>query len=399
MRKRLGGLSVVVALCACGVGGNAKDPTFVQRDSAGVRIVESHAPAWSASGVWRVSPAPVLRIGVVEGDPHDQFFRIAGAKRLTSGEIVVADGGSREIRWYDGAGRFLRSVGGPGEGPGEYRWLGGLVGLPGDSILAKDPQRHRVSVYDPSGRLIRSWVIQPLRTYVMPPPIGRVRDGRFIAMTEGQSSSPYGYVRYQALLVRYQDSAVVDTIAQVAGSEAYYVPCPTHPNAICNYGPLFAVQIHAAVSGDRIAIGNGDEYEVSVFDPGGALSAVYRRVIPRAKVPETWVTTLIDSLVGMQRAQDQPAVRRALEDVPRREYVPAYTDLLFDRLGCLWVARTIGPGDATRPWDIFDTRGRLLGTVTLPTALRVTQIDDEYILGVQVDANQVEFVVLYRLTR
>jgi hypothetical protein len=122
-------------------------------------------------------------------------------------------------------------------------------------------------------------------------------------------------------------------------------------------------------------------------------------VIPCAKLPELWVTTLIDSAVGMQRPQDQPAVRRALEEVPRREYVPAYTDLLFDQLGCLWVARTTGPGDATRPWDVFDTRGSLLGTVTLPTALRVKQVDDEYILGVEADANQVEFVVLYRLTR
>jgi hypothetical protein len=369
------------------------------RDSLGVTIVESRRPVWSASDAWTVSATPALRIGVVEGDPHYQFFRIAGVRRLSTGEIVVADGGSHTIRWYDGAGRFLQSVGGPGDGPGEYRWLGGLVGLPGDSILAKDPQRHRVSLYGPSGRLIRSWVIQPLRTYVMPPPIGRVRDGRFIAMTESGQSSPYGYVRYQALLVRYQDSAVVDTIAQVAGSEAYYLRCPTRPNAICNYAPLFALQIHAAVSGDRIAIGNGDEYAVSVFDPSGALSAVYRRVIPRAKLPELWVTTLIDSAVGMQRPQDQPAVRRALEEVPRREYVPAYTDLLFDQLGCLWVARTTGPGDATRPWDVFDTRGSLLGTVTLPTALRVKQVDDEYILGVEADANQVEFVVLYRLTR
>ena len=397
MRKRLWTVAVV-ALYACGVGGSSEQPTFVERDSAGVRIVESRRPAWSASDAWTVSSTPVLQIGVVEGDPHYQFFRIAGARRLTSGEIVVADGGAREIRWYDRNGHFIRSVGGPGDGPGEYQWLGGVIGLPGDSILAQDPQRHRVSIYDPSGRLIRSWVIQPLRTYVMPPPIGRVRDGHFVAMTESQSS-PYGYVRYQALLVRYLDSAVVDTIAQLAGGEAYYVRCPTHPNAICNYGPLFAVQIHAAVSGDRIAIGNGDEYAVSVFDPSGALAAVYRRVIPREKLPEAWITTLIDSSVGMQRPQDQPAVRRTLEDMPRREYVPAYTSLLFDQLGWLWVARTIGPSDATRPWDVFDPTGRFQGTLTLPAAVRVTQIDQEYILGVRADANQVEYVVLYELAR
>ena len=37
------------------------------RDSAGIQIVESTAPAWEKGEAWRVDPAPILTIGVLGG--------------------------------------------------------------------------------------------------------------------------------------------------------------------------------------------------------------------------------------------------------------------------------------------------------------------------------------------
>jgi hypothetical protein len=394
-----GWMMVVVALSACGVGSSSEQPTFVQRDSAGVRIVESRRPAWSASDAWTVSPTPALQIGVVDGDPHYQFFRIAGVRRLSNGEIVVADGGSHTIRWYDGAGRFVQSVGGPGEGPEEYQWLGSMIVLPGDSILAEDRARYRMSLYDASGQRIRSWVIQPMAPFLRPAPIGRLAESHFIVLTEYDSSPGPGYVRNDAVIARYLDGAVVDTIAHVPGGESYHELCGPQNMGLCNIRVAFGVRIHASVSRSRIVVGNGEEYQVSVFDPTGALKAVYRRLIPREKLPDAWVTQYIDSIVGVQLPQRQPEVRRQLEAAPRREYLPAFTDLMLDQLGCLWVAREIGPGETTRPWDVFDPGGRLLGPVILPAGLQVTQIDREYVLGIRRDANAVEYVVLHQLMR
>jgi len=55
------------------------------RDSAGIAIVETTSPA----AEWRLSPEPVLRIGVVDGDDAYQFSSIVFAARLSDGRIVI----------------------------------------------------------------------------------------------------------------------------------------------------------------------------------------------------------------------------------------------------------------------------------------------------------------------
>jgi len=45
--------------------------------------------------------------------------------RLADGGVAVADGGSQEVRFFDADGDFVRSVAGPGGGPGESTGLAG----------------------------------------------------------------------------------------------------------------------------------------------------------------------------------------------------------------------------------------------------------------------------------
>ncbi|MGW8266986.1 MAG: hypothetical protein ACWGSQ_11490 [Longimicrobiales bacterium] len=49
---------------------------------------------------WRLSEAPILEIGVREGEEAYQFFRVGGSVRLADGRIVVANTGARELRVF-----------------------------------------------------------------------------------------------------------------------------------------------------------------------------------------------------------------------------------------------------------------------------------------------------------
>src|SRR5687768_145368 len=114
--------AVGLALLACESDGDSTTRQSVVRDSASVTIVENAAPVWTDSAhAWRVETEPVVTIGVVEGAPEYQLFRVRHALRLDDGSILVADGGSRELRFYDSTGRHIRSIGRDGEGPGEFR--------------------------------------------------------------------------------------------------------------------------------------------------------------------------------------------------------------------------------------------------------------------------------------
>lgn len=101
-----------------------------------------------------LAPEPVVTIGVVEGDEAHQLYHVVGSVRLADGRVVVANGGSSELRFFDANGRFIRAVGGRGGGPGEFAWLTGLYGHGSDSLLAVDGAG-RLSVFDTAGTFAR----------------------------------------------------------------------------------------------------------------------------------------------------------------------------------------------------------------------------------------------------
>lgn len=109
--------TVRLMLLAVGVMGcapDAQEPAdFAVRDSAGVRIVVRETAAWKPSQEWRITPAPRVRIGQVEGPEASTLHRVAGAIRQSDGRIAVGNGGSQDVRIYDGTGQWLARCRGP----------------------------------------------------------------------------------------------------------------------------------------------------------------------------------------------------------------------------------------------------------------------------------------------
>lgn len=128
-------------LAACSDGGEPPPSTgTVVTDSAGVRMVANAGPLWNPGEEWRLTPEPLLSLGVVADTPLvQQFHRIEGLTRLTDGTIVVLNSGSGEVRAFDSSGRHLWSAGGLGQGPGEVSGDGWktLQKLSGDTLLIR----------------------------------------------------------------------------------------------------------------------------------------------------------------------------------------------------------------------------------------------------------------------
>ena len=111
-------LPAAIALAACADG--PATSAFTERDSLGIRILESHEREWTEGRRWRVSPEPAVEIGLAEGPEEYQLHRVYSAMRLDDGEILVTNSGSGELRFYDAEGRFVKSAGRHGGGPGEF---------------------------------------------------------------------------------------------------------------------------------------------------------------------------------------------------------------------------------------------------------------------------------------
>ena len=109
---------------------------------------------------WSLSEVPFLEIGVVEGDAAYQLHEAVSSVRLPDGSLAVVNRGSQEVRFYSPDGRHIRSVGGEGSGPGEFRrpsriWRWGV-----DSLRVWDGGLRRFSFMDMQGAVARTEQIE-----------------------------------------------------------------------------------------------------------------------------------------------------------------------------------------------------------------------------------------------
>ena len=112
------------------------NPASEVSDSAGIQIIENPRPSAGSRLAWEVASQPDLTIGSADGDPPYLFDNVRGATRLRDDHIVIADGGSGELRVFDAAGLHTSTWSRAGEGPREFTSLAGVHGWRGDSLVA-----------------------------------------------------------------------------------------------------------------------------------------------------------------------------------------------------------------------------------------------------------------------
>jgi hypothetical protein len=118
--------------------------------------------------VWELSAEPTLEIGVRSGEEAYQFHRAESSVRLEDGTLVVANGGSQQLRYYDEAGQYLFAVGGEGEGPGEFGFPSRVRRAGQDSLLVWDQSLHRVSFFREEGEFLGSRLLTPSADVLFP---------------------------------------------------------------------------------------------------------------------------------------------------------------------------------------------------------------------------------------
>ncbi len=381
-------------------------PAAVVRDSAGIAIVENDGGGWGDGGGWTVDDEASLEIGVTEGEAVYQLDHVRAALRLGDGRIVVANGGSDELRAYDARGRHLASAGGTGSGPGEFRVISEVRRLPGDSLLAYDGTTGRISFFGPDLRFARSTELagaeESWSVFA-----DRLEDGSLLltrSVRRWSLGSIEGTVRDTVAWLR-RDLATGRTDSLLL-SPADERRLDLRPGAngtmtVGMFTPPFLRGVEAAEGRGGWWHGVTERYELVLRRPDGTPARIVRR--PHAPVPVRGA--YLDSLRRVQAAEARAAGRSAggadpLDRVELPESLPAFSRLLVDDDGNLWVELFPWPGRLVRPrWEVFNPEGRLLGGVDLPAGLRATHVGRDFVLGVWKDEADVEYVRLHALRK
>jgi len=123
-------------------------------DSAGIQVITSSAPGWGDTPRWKVASDPSLVLGGVAGDPALDFLSIVGAKRLDDGSLVVANGGTGELRWFSPEGTPVRSVGGRASAKSPFAAIASFYSL-GDTLVAWDARARVLTRLSSEGMVLR----------------------------------------------------------------------------------------------------------------------------------------------------------------------------------------------------------------------------------------------------
>ena len=401
---RTAGSTTLVALAAlaCQQDQQREGPTGLSsliRDSAGIQIVENPAPPAGSRLGWRIGPEPSVSIGSGDAEGPYVLYLARDATILADGRIVVADGASGELRFFDSTGSHLASRGGQGEGPGEFDGLVGVAPWAGDSILAwfAGP-RLGISVFDSDGDYGR---------------MIEINDGSQSGWFEPASTS----VRGSVLAVRhweYLDTLVMHLRDGEGGLRATLGPHSSWDTHLMDEGAQGEVMYWKTFGrdpvwglwGDLAIIGLTSRYEIKAYGADGALARIVRREhSPRVPTPED-VEAYIESEVLPDYPDATPSEqedrRRRYRSVPVAEHFPAFTSIMVDALDHLWIREYDLPREE-RPaplWTVFDPEGHVLGLVETPAELlRIHEIGEDYILGTAWDELGVETKEVWRLER
>ena len=396
----------VLSGCAGDAGGVADDT--VVRDSAGIRIVESGA---TAPRLLSLNPEPLVEIGEMEGAPEYQLHNVQHVTRLSDGTIVIANTGSSEVRFYDEAGRHLRSSGRRGGGPGEFEYIAYMRRLAGDTIMIWDLRNRRVTLLGPGGAHVRDFTPERGDGQVVTGIESALEDGTLLA--RGSRSFPAGSATFHRDTVGYSiiGADSVRELPRYLGMEGSIRVQESAGNimSVMISQVAFGRTAHAAAGRDHFYVGSSDTYEVHQYDADGAL----RGIIRSAHVPEQPVTGELFREWGNaaleRRARfaaergeefDAAAARKDVEGSERAPSVPLYADLLADQAGGVWVKDYVMPGPDGRPerWTIFAEDGTRRGAIDLPPRFRPMYVDGDTVAGVITDEYDVQYVRVYTLS-
>ena len=401
-------LPVLGLLVGCGGGEGTEADGLVVRNSAGVEIVEHLAAYIAALPVWTVEGEPVLDLGGGD-DPAEEFTSIRGALRFVDGRVLVAEGGSNELRLFGPDGAYVGTWARQGQGPGEFSGISEPRLLADDTVVVVDLRARRTSVFSTDGQFQRQ-ILHPRgpgsESYSNL--LGHWHDGGLLAEMRPMLTSPAsatGPVSRDSFALGWMEgeSSSFDTLVVVPAFEWFPVEFSEGGQALLGHGSVtFGRDTRLGHEGRRLFIGTNETNEIRLYEDRTLRRIIRDGTSAEPVMEEHRAQFFRDRKASFQRSNVSEQIRaewRAnLERTTRfAEVFPHHDRLMIGTDGALWVEMWRSYEDEGRRFVVYDTQGRAIARANFPGRVRPLQVGPYYLVGMWRDPDDVPFVRVWRV--
>lgn len=399
--------SIVLALAlltACTTEDQGQQEGFQRYDSAGVSItVNSRTLVEDAP---ELSPVEDLRLGAVSGNPAEEFGLLRDLAVDTAGTIYAVDMRAGTIRVFDREGRPLRTLGQPGQGPGEFDFSILRFAVGNDTVLALD--RYRLHAFDTAGTHLHTTRQEVAGNEIIPVlehSAAGWMAGRSVTTPATDPSRRLTRDTFRVWPVDVANGEVLDPVVEMPGRpRVYWEDLDRSDTQWLSPEPTAAVRPNG-----EIYVTDGTGYEIHVVSPSSELlrsiraDAVPVRISDAEfeegvrKVVEYYDSAGLPPAWGRRFAEAAEAGGRPeIRPVPGRLFVAPNGRMLLQR-------RDLDPDPSpyatqdSSTWDLLRPSGRIDGRLQLPAHTLVSELTDDYLYVIERDELDVQYVVRYRL--
>lgn len=374
------------ALCVVGTAAPASaqsrlaKPTIDTINHHIVRVMNTGPTAWTDTNGWKLTLERTLQ--PPEGSAGE-LAKPTTALMTSGGQIVVADWQTPRLGLYDRSGQFVRPLGRPGAGPGEYRRP--LIALYLDTLVIYDAVLNRQTMMTLDGKVVRSFPV-PVRANACCDALAIDAHGR-IGLSAFRGMGQWRWLSFDL------NGQHVDSMARPQAAEPlewkYAIPGGLATDRI----PLGVSNQYLLLRNGSLLFGRTDRFEFMETRDGTDTIRIFGRL---RVSPEPVPQRVRDSVFHFATDQNADLRRVAsLKDIPTA--FPMWETIHQDGANNIWVAAAGREPDQAR-LDVFSSDGRFLGSVLAPFS-RTTQftIVGDHLTVVDGDENDLPRVRIYRI--
>jgi len=347
--------SVFILFNACGQQTSEWRGTIEEVD--GVTIVKN--PIEPLNPELHITFEEDITIGAEVGDENYMFGSQVFMNTDDEGNFYVTDWDRKTVRKYDPDGKFLHSIGRPGQGPGEFQDVSEVRFDVEGNIYLNDVKNQRISFLKKDGNYIKG-----IKTPTVFERVVMISKGFYIAMSadnvELGKSKKWDYF-YGLFDDNFKLLAEFLRLPQEANAQYKNPDSLTQVMADSLSREAFVPFVNYVLGiNDSIYFGYPKNYEIKVYSPEGKLKKIIKRDFKPVEISEMH-KEFFEQNLSRQLLSKMPAneEKKVFELIKYPKYKPAYERFTLMENGWIFVV-VDSVRDGLKLVDIFSEDGEFL---------------------------------------